>query len=300
MSEPTTGPSGGTDDAPQGYSVRLPGRQLPGPALLFCPADRPDRYAKALAAADGVILDLEDGVGAAAKAAAREALLARPQDPARVIVRVNAVDTPEFDADIAVLRQTGYTTIMLPKAESREQLDAVAERAGWRVVALVESALGILRAEEIAAAPNVIAMLWGAEDLMASVRGRTSRHPDGTYRGVALHARATTLLAASAHGKLAIDAIYANIPDLDGLRQEAEDAAASGFALKALIHPSHVAVVRQAFRPDDKQLAWARRVLAAARHGGHDGGAIKLDGQMIDAPVIRQAEAILSAAGEDH
>src|SRR6185437_3864382 len=125
-----------------------------------------------------------------------------------------------------------------------EQLDAVAFHGGWRVVALVESALGILRAEEIAAAPNVVAVLWGAEDLMASLHGRTSRHPDGTYRGVASHARPITLLAASAHGKLAIDAIYANIPDLDGLREEAEDAAASGFALKALIHPSHAAVVR--------------------------------------------------------
>jgi citrate lyase subunit beta / citryl-CoA lyase len=279
MSEPTTG--------------------LPGPALLFCPADRPDRYAKALNAADGVILDLEDGVGAA-KDAAREALLAHPQDPGRVIVRVNAVGTPEFDADVAILRQTEYTTIMLPKAEGREQLDAVGFHGDWQVVALVESALGILRAEEVAAAPNVIAMLWGAEDLMASMRGRSSRHADGTYRGVARHARAITLLAASAHGKLAIDAIYANIPDLDGLREEAEDAAASGFALKALIHPSHVAVVRRAFRPGDQQLAWARRVLDAARRGDHDGGAIKLDGQMIDAPVVRQAEAIVKAGGEDH
>jgi citrate lyase subunit beta / citryl-CoA lyase len=277
-------------------ATERPGATLPGPALLFCPADRPERYAKALQAADGVILDLEDGVGAAAKDAAREALLAHPQDPSRVIVRVNAVGTPEFDADIATVGQTGYATIMLPKAEGRGQLDAVAFHGGWQVVALVESALGILRAEEIAAAPNVIAMLWGAEDLMASMRGRTSRHADGTYRGVALHARATTLLAATAHGKLAIDAIYANIPDLDGLRREAEDAAASGFARKALIHPSHAAVVREAFRPADKQLAWARRVLDAARQGGRDGGAIRLDGQMIDAPVIRQAEAIVSAS----
>jgi citrate lyase subunit beta / citryl-CoA lyase len=273
---------------------------LPGPALLFCPADRPDRYAKALHAADGVILDLEDGVGAAAKDAARAALLGHPQDPERVIVRVNAVGTPEFDADIATLGQTKYTMIMLAKAESRQQLDVVAGHGDWQVIALVESALGILRAEQIAAAPNVIALLWGAEDLIASMRGRSSRHPDGSYRGVALHARATTLLAATAHGKLAVDAVYTNIPDLDGLAEESQDAAASGFALKALIHPSHVAVVREAFRPDEKLLAWARRVLEAARHGGQDGGAVKLDGQMIDAPVIRQAEAVLRAAGEDH
>ena len=273
---------------------------IPGPALLFCPADRPDRYAKALNAADGVILDLEDGVGTAAKAAAREALLAHPQDPDRVIVRVNAVGSPEFPADIAAVRRTAYRMVMVPKAETRAQFDAVAAEGDWPVIALVESALGILHAEEIAAAPNVAALLWGAEDLIASMRGRTSRHADGSYRGVALHARATTLLAASAHGKLAVDAVYTNIPDLEGLAAEAEDAAASGFALKALIHPSHVPVVRRAFKADAKLLTWARRVLEAARAGGQDGGAVKLDGQMIDAPVIRQAEAILASAGERH
>src|SRR5512142_79811 len=95
---------------------------LPGPALLFCPADRPDRYAKALAAADAVILDLEDGVGPDAKEAARAALAATDLDPARVIVRVNAAGTAEHAADIAALRRTGYRTVMLPKAETRAQL----------------------------------------------------------------------------------------------------------------------------------------------------------------------------------
>ena len=96
---------------------------MPGPALLFCPADRPDRYAKALAAADGVILDLEDGVGAGGKDAARAALVATDLDPARVIVRVNATGTPEHAADMTALRGTGYRRIMLPKAETRAQLD---------------------------------------------------------------------------------------------------------------------------------------------------------------------------------
>ena len=272
--------------------------RVPGPALLFCPADRPDRYAKAIAAADGVILDLEDGVGAASKDAARQALLATPVDADRVIVRVNAVGTPEFDADIEALRATAYRMIMAPKSESRAQLDAVAGLGDWQVIALVESALGVLRVAEIAAAPNVAGVLWGAEDLIASMHGRTSRRADGSYRAVAQHARAATLVAATAHGKLAVDAIYASIGDLDGLAAEAEDAAASGFARKACIHPSHVAVIRDAFRADDKQVAWARRVLEAARQGGQDGGAIKLDGQMIDAPLIRQAEAIMASVGE--
>ena len=95
---------------------------LPRPALLFCPADRPDRYAKALAAADLVVIDLEDAVRPTAKQAAREALLANPVDPERVMVRVNAVGTPEFEADLAALRGTAYRVVMLPKAEDASQL----------------------------------------------------------------------------------------------------------------------------------------------------------------------------------
>jgi citrate lyase subunit beta/citryl-CoA lyase len=267
---------------------------LPGPALLFCPADRPDRYAKALAAADGVILDLEDGVGADAKDAARAALVATDLDPARVIVRVNATGTPEHTADIAALRGTGYRLIMLPKSETSAQLDGLG--GDWRIVALCETALGIVNAAEIAAAPSVIAVMWGAEDLIASLGGRTSRFPDGRYRDVARHARSAVLIAASAHGRPAIDAVYVNIPDLDGLTAESQDAAASGFTLKCCIHPSQVAVVRKAFQAGEAQVAWARRVLAAARGAGaRDKGAIKVDGQMIDAPLIRQAEAILAS-----
>jgi citrate lyase subunit beta/citryl-CoA lyase len=274
-------------------SAEMP--SLPGPALLFCPADRPDRYTKARATADTVILDLEDGVGADRKDAARAAILATPLDPARVIVRVNATGTPEQAADLTALRQTEYRTIMLPKAETRAQFDGLG--GDWRIVALCETPLGIVNAAEIAAASNVIAMMWGAEDLIAAMGGRTSRFPDGRYRDVARQARSTVLLAASAHGRPAIDSVYLDIPDLDGLAAEAEDAAASGFTLKACIHPSQAAVVRAAFRADEAQVAWARRVLDAVRAsaGGPDSGAIRVDGQMIDAPLIRQAEATLAS-----
>jgi citrate lyase subunit beta/citryl-CoA lyase len=271
--------------------------QLPGPALLFCPADRPDRYAKALAAADAVILDLEDGVGPDAKDTARAAVAAAKLDPGRVIVRVNAVGTAEHEADIAALRGTGYRVIMLPKAQSQAQVVALGDE--WQVVALCETPLGIVNAAEIAAASNVIAVMWGSEDLIASMGGRGSRFPDGRYRPVALHARSAVLLAASASGRPAIDSVYVHITDLDGLAAEAEDAAASGFRLKACIHPSHVPVIRQAFRADEAQIAWARRVMAAAREAGRqDKGAIKIDGQMIDAPLIRQAEAILASVSQ--
>lgn len=267
---------------------------LPGPALLFCPADRPDRYAKALAAADGVILDLEDAVSADNKDTARAALVAAVLDPARVIVRVNPAGTPEHAADLAALQPTGYRRIMLAKTETGAQLAELGD--DWQVVALCETARGIVNAAEIAAAPKVIALMWGAEDLIASMRGRTSRYPDGRYRDVARHARSTVLLAATAHGKAAIDAVYVDIPDLDGLAAESEDAAASGFSLKACIHPTQAAVVRKAFQADEAQVTWARRVLAAVRDASaQDKGVLKVDGQMIDAPLIRQAEAILAS-----
>ncbi len=228
------------------------------------------------------------------KDAARAALVATALDPARVIVRVNAAGTPEHAADIAALRGTGYRLIMLAKTETRAQLDGLGD--DWRIVALCETPLGVVNAAEIAAAPNVIAVMWGAEDLIAAMRGRTSRFADGRYRDVAVHARSAALLAASAYGKAAIDSVYVNIPDLDGLAAEAEDAAASGFTLKACIHPSQVAVVRKAFQADEAQVAWARQVLAATRGAsGRDKGVIMVDGQMIDAPLIRQAEAILAS-----
>jgi citrate lyase subunit beta/citryl-CoA lyase len=264
------------------------GPPLPRPALLFCPADRPDRYAKALAAADLVVIDLEDAVRPAAKEEAREALLANPIDPERVTVRVNAVGTPEFEADLAALRGTAYRTVMLPKAEDATQLGPLAR---WQVIALCETPLGVLNAAALAAAPGVTALMWGAEDLIASMNGRTSRLGDGRYRQVALHARSAVLLAATAYGKDAIDAVYIDIGDLPGLAAEAEDAAASGFALKACIHPTQVPVVRAAFRADAAQVAWARRVLAAVS----EGGVASVDGQMIDGPLIRQAEHILDS-----
>ena len=262
--------------------------QLPGPALLFCPADRPDRYQKAVDAADVVVLDLEDAVPVAGKAAAREALVTTPMDPERVIVRLNSVTSAEHAADLEALRATAYRRVMLPKTENAQQLATIAD---LHVVALCETPLGVLNAPEIAAAPNTIALMWGAEDLIAAIGGRTSRFPNGHYRDVALHARSSVLLAAAAYGKPAIDSVYVAIDDLDGLRAEAEDAAACGFTLKACIHPRQVPVVRQAFQPDEAQVRWARRVLEAAS----DGGVKSVDGQMIDAPLVRQAEAVLAS-----
>jgi citrate lyase subunit beta/citryl-CoA lyase len=264
--------------------------ELPGPALLFCPADRPDRFAKAATAADGVILDLEDGVAAGDKQRAREALSTTPLDPVRTVVRINPAGTDDHERDLAALAETPYTLVMLAKTESAAQVDALAPR---RVLALCETPPVVLAAAEIAAAAATAGLMWGAEDLLAALGGRSSRDGTGTYRPVATYAASTVLLAAGAHGRPAVDAVFLDIPDIGGLDQEARAAAATGFAAKACIHPSQVAVVRAAFLPTDDEIDWAERVVAAARTSA---GVFSFEGRMIDAPLLRQAERILANA----
>lgn len=265
-----------------------------GPALLFCPGDRPDRYAKALHRADAVIIDLEDAVAGAAKASARTALLDSPLDPERVIVRVNGAATADFAADLDVLSRTAYTTVMLPKTSRGGDIDSVTARLPKAVVvALCETAAGVLNAPAIAAHPAVVAVMWGAEDLVASLGGTGSRHPDGRYRDVATHARSAILLAAGASGVAAIDTVHTDIGDAIGLAAEAEDAAAVGFAATACIHPSQVEVVRAAYRPAAEQIRWAHAVLerAALEHG-----VFRFDGAMVDEPLLVHARTVIDRA----
>jgi citrate lyase subunit beta/citryl-CoA lyase len=262
-----------------------------GPALLFCPADRPDRFAKAAAVASAVILDLEDGVRPEARAAARVAVVDHGLDPARTVVRINAVGSPDHAADVKAVTETEVRMVMLAKTESRAQVESLAPIS---VIALCETPLGVLNAREIAAAENTIAMMWGAEDLVASIGGRSSRLADGQYADVARHSRSLVLLAASSQGRAAIDSVYLDIPDLDGLRAEAVAAATVGFSSKACIHPSQVTTVIAAFAPTAADIAWATQVVDAATH---EAGVFALDGQMVDAPIIARARHILGHPG---
>ncbi|MGK3953020.1 HpcH/HpaI aldolase/citrate lyase family protein [Microbacterium sp. I2] len=263
-----------------------------GPALLFCPADRPERYRKAFDRADAVILDLEDAVAPKDKTAARGHLIESELDPARVIVRVNPADSDAFTADLATLSQTDYRRIMLAKAESPKRVARIDQR--FEVIALCETAKGVAQADRLAALDNVVALMWGAEDLVASLGGTSSRKANGRYRDIARYARSRVLLAAGARGKAAIDAVHLDIGDVKGLATEAADAAASGFSATACIHPSQVAVIRDAYRPDDASVAWAREVLTAAEG---ERGVFSLGGHMVDEPVLRHARSVLERAG---
>ena len=274
----------------------------PGPAMLFCPADRPERYGKAAERADVVIVDLEDAVAPENRTVARDALRASELDPARTIVRVNPADSADHAADLEALAATGYRCVMLAKTESAAQVTDLYSSTGAEVLALVETPLGVVRAPEIASAPGCAGLMWGAEDLLAAMGGSTSRFAEseaggarvaGQYRDVPRHARARVALADAAFGRWAVDSVHLDIADEAGQRAEALDAVALGFVATACIHPSQVATVRQAYAPDDDEVAWARRVLDAAR--GNQ-GVFQLDGRMIDGPVFRQAEATLRRA----
>ena len=262
-----------------------------GPALLFGPADRPERFAKAAERADAVIIDLEDAVAPAAKTAARGALIDAHLDPAKVIVRVNALGTADFDVDMATLSQTDFRLIMLPKAESAKKIVRIDTR--FEVIALCETARGIVAAEKLAAAPNVVGLMWGAEDLVASLGGTGSRKKGSGYRDVARYARSRVLMAAGAERIAAIDAVHVDIGDERGLRREARDAAASGFQASACIHPGQVETIRAAYRPDAETLAWAHGVLAAAEG---ERGVFRYEGRMVDEPVLRHARSVLARA----
>jgi citrate lyase subunit beta/citryl-CoA lyase len=264
-----------------------------GPGWLFCPADRPERFEKAAAAADVVILDLEDGVAAKDREIARAALIDSPLDPSRTVVRINPATTADHELDLKALARTAYTIVMLAKTESAEQVAALAP---LDVVVLIETPLAALAVAELVRVDNAFALMWGAEDLFAVLGGTSNRTADGSYRDVAKHVRAQTLLAAKAYGRMALDSVYLDIRDLDGLRKEVDDAVAVGFDAKVAIHPTQIPVIRAGYAPTDEQVRWARHVLDMAQSAR---GVFQSEGMMVDAPVLRRAERIVALAPED-
>ena len=252
---------------------------------LFVPADRPDRFDKALAAgADAVILDLEDAVAPGAKEAARSALagayasLAAAACPA--IVRVNAEDTPFHAADLAACTALPLRAVMVPKVEDADTVARVAGATGLPVLALIESARGLAAARAVAA--SGARLVFGSIDFAADLGCAHTRE-------ALLLARLELVLASRlAGGPAPLDGVTAGIRDTELVRDDAAYGISLGFAGKLLIHPAQIAPAAAGLQPDPDQLAWARRVLAA----GRDGGAATVDGAMVDAPVRLRAEQI--------
>lgn len=268
-----------------------------GPALLFAPADRPERFEKAAQRSDMVIIDLEDGCRPdnrdTARAGLKEAALAAGLTPERTIVRINPASTEEFTKDLTALADTPFRTVMVAKTEGKGDVDTLAHNLDAQVIALIETPLGVLNAREIAAADATVALFWGAEDLTAGLGGTSSRDASGAYRSVPVYARSYVRLAAAAQGKAALDSVYVDITDTDGLAAEVDDAAALGFAGTCCIHPSQVEIIRAGYRPSDADIEWARGLLAEAENNR---GAFSYQGRMVDEPLFRQAQAIVTRA----
>ncbi|MFW6003430.1 MAG: HpcH/HpaI aldolase/citrate lyase family protein [Halanaeroarchaeum sp.] len=270
-------------------------------SLLFTPGDRPSMMRKAPeTGADVLVFDLEDAVSPDAKAEARAAvrdLLSDPSfDPdAEVLVRLNPVGlSADEDLDVLAEGDGRPDGVMLPKVADADQVSTGARMLAehdypGRIVPLAESAAGVLHAEAIAAADATVAIAFGAEDLAADI-GATR-----TDEGVeVLHAREHVVLAAAAANVDAIDTVFTDFEDTSGLEEDARFAVRLGYDGKLAIHPAQVEPINRAFTPDSTDVEWARRVVAARDET--DNGVFSVDGEMIDAPLLSQAERILARA----
>ncbi|MBI6567601.1 CoA ester lyase [Pseudomonas synxantha] len=260
---------------------------------LFVPGNRPERFAKALAAgADAVIVDFEDAVQEADKATARDnlAYFLAEHPHARVWVRVNCADHPLQVAELALCASLpGIVGILLPKAESAEQVRRAAE-TGKAVMPIIESALGLAALPAIAKAPGVGRLTYGGLDLSLDL-GLHSASP-GAERMLD-QARFALLLQSRLAGLPApLETVFAKLDEHEALTTFIGDAQAMGFAGMLCIHPAQVAVVHRALQPTARQLDWARRVL----DGAQGNGAFQVDGQMVDAPVLQRARNLLAAS----
>jgi citrate lyase subunit beta/citryl-CoA lyase len=275
-------------------------------SMLFVPGDRPDRMEKARGAgADALILDLEDSVAPSAKAAARQAVtefLARPRS-LTLFVRINPLQSELAEADLAALEGSAPDGIVLPKAEGGPSLAALAARlesgfpAETRILPIAtETPAALFQLGTYGGVtPRLVGLGWGAEDLPAAIGATTAREPDGSYTPPYEMARALVLFAAHAAGTAAIETVFPDFRNPEGLAAYAARGARDGFSGMMAIHPSQVAVINAAFTPSEADMARARRIVAAfAANPG--AGALALDGSMIDAPHLKQARALLARA----
>jgi len=256
-------------------------------SYLFVPASTPDRIPKALATdAHRVIIDLEDGVGVNDKESAR-AGLAQLDIEHRVVVRVNAIGTSFFEADVNAISDLPWVeSIMLPKVESALHVERLRSLIPSRIaiLALVESALGIVRLDEIAAArPG--RLVFGSADYLADIGAAFSTE-------VLSYPRTRLVIASRAFSLPSpVDGPAIVMKDVDAIRADSQDAQALGMGAKLCIHPAQVPVVNDVFGVSDELRRWATAVLAEAQNHS---GAFSFEGDMIDEPILKRARLILA------
>ena len=226
----------------------------------------------------------------------------------KMYIRVNALDTGLTLGDLAAVMPGRPDGIVLPKCEGAADvnklalyLDAFEAASGiaqgtTRIVTVAtETARAVTKLMDVEnMSPRLWGMMWGAEDLAASL-GASRNRSDGRYHSPFVLARDLCLIAAAAAGVVAIDTIATDIDDLEGLKAESIAARKDGFLAKAVIHPKHIDIVNAAFMPTEEEIAWSQRVVAA--FAGNPSGVVKMDGKMLDKPHLRAAEKILALRG---
>jgi citrate lyase subunit beta / citryl-CoA lyase len=283
-------------------------------SLLFVPADGGPKLDKAMASgADGVILDLEDSITPERKAHARAAALeflkaanTNKQRP-RLLVRINGLDTGMTDADLDAVVAGKPDAILFPKAEggatvthldakltAREAIAGLPEGAIKILAQSVESAAGLFLAGTFRdASARLIGMTWGPEDLSAELGAEANRDANGDLTEPYRIARAMCLFSAAAAKLPAIETVYVDFRNSEGLRRDTLAARRDGFTGRLAIHPAQVAVINEVFTPSPEQIAKAKAVVAAFA-AQPDAGAVGIDGKMYDRPHLLRAQALLA------
>ncbi len=282
----------------------------PRRCFLFMPGDSPRKLEKATTLdVDAIVADLEDGVAMDRKQTARETVVRAFQTLdfgyRERWIRLNPAESPLFLDDLVATVEARPQGYVLPKVESPQQvarlshmLQVLEHARGWptgqiRILAILETGPGILRAEAIATAdPRLVGLMFGAEDLAGDLGARRTREGWEVF-----HARSHVALAARAHGLLAIDTVFVDLEDLDGLATDARRARDMGYTGKMAIHPRQVPVIQAAFSPTPEEIQAARRLVEAFQaHQAAGTGAFVLDGRMVDMPMVRAAQKVLALA----
>ncbi|HET9589111.1 MAG TPA: CoA ester lyase [Anaerolineales bacterium] len=279
-------------------------------ALLYMPGDDRRKIEKATTlGVDCICMDMEDGVAATRKAEARAVIAQAMKEldfgTSERCIRINSIGSGIEKYDLAAALATNPDAIVVPKIESADQVRWASEHietyelssnvkvGSIRLLLGVETAKGILNLREIAEAdPRLEAIIFGAEDYAASVGATRTKEATEV-----LYARSAVVTACAANDLQAIDMVYIDFRDAEGLRREAEQGAALGFSGKQIIHPNQVAPVQEAFTPSDEAVEYARRIVETFESSQKEGrGAYALDGKMIDMPLLKNAQRVLDRA----
>lgn len=269
-------------------------------AFLFVPGTRPERFAKALdSGADGVIIDLEDAVAVEDKKRARDAIRSAwptfsDEQKKRLIIRSNSPGSQFYAADLILAQELDVACLLIPKSESLDQINGAAQiLPNTAIIPMIETAIGLDHLNDIATAEQVLRLALGNLDLQADL-------------GMVCDARESELQTARFQIVLAsrlaqiappIDGVTPSTDDIERITNDAERAKRMGFGGKLCIHPKQVPLVKAAFLPSAEEISWAFRVIEADK--ASKGGAVKLDGRMIDHPVVLLAQRTLASSGKN-